>query len=295
MTPPKIALLVFGVLVVGTSAPLVLFADAPPLAIAFWRNVFAAGLLLPLAALRHGPELRGLGGREMGKLVFAGALLALHFATWIPSVRLTTVSASTVLVNMQPVWAAIGGWLLYREAVRGRAVLGIAIALAGAVFISGLDVRTSGHAFLGDVLALVGGIFAGGYLLAGRALRQRISILTYAGVVYGACALLLLPAMLLSGTPFFGYDGATWLALALIALGPQVIGHTTFNYLLKDLDATTVAVAIMGEPVGATLLALFFFGQVPQAWSILGGVLVLAGIYLAVTAQARRQLVAPVE
>jgi drug/metabolite transporter (DMT)-like permease len=295
MTARNAALLALGVVAVSISAPVIRLADAPPLAVAFYRNLFAAALLLPAVAVRHRDEVRALGRADAGGLALAGALLALHFATWIPSVTLTTVAASTVLVTTQSVWAAAGGWLLFGEKVRTRALIGIAVALAGSVVISGADFVLSTRAFAGDLLAVAGAVTAAGYLLTGSRLRRRISLPTYAGIVYAACAVLLLAAIVASGTPLAGFEPKVWLMFGLLAVGPQILGHTVFNYLLREVDPTIVAVAIMGEPVGASLLALLLFGEVPGAAAILGGALVLAGIYVAVTTQARRPVGAPVE
>lgn len=204
MSPRNTALLVLGVFAVSLSAPVIREADAPALAIAFYRNLFAAAVLLPIAMVRTGAEIRSLGRRDVGALMLAGALLALHFATWIPSVTLTTIAASTVLVTTQPVWAAAGGWILFGERIRSAAVVGIVVALAGAVLISGADFAVSARAFAGDLLALAGAITAAGYFLTGGRLRRRISLLTYAGVVYAVCALLLLAMILVSGTPLAG-------------------------------------------------------------------------------------------
>jgi drug/metabolite transporter (DMT)-like permease len=295
MTPRNAALLVLGVLAVSISAPVIRLADAPPLTVAFYRNLFAAAVLVPVVALRHRREVRGLGRGDAGALALAGSLLALHFAAWIPSVTLTTVAASTVLVTTQSVWAAAGSRLLFGERIRGMAVAGIAVALAGSVVISGADFAISGRAFAGDLLALAGAVTGAGYLLVGSRLRRRLSLPTYAGIVYAACAALLLPAILLTGIPLAGFEPKVWLMFGLLALGPQILGHTVFNYLLREVDPTVVAVAIMGEPVGASLLAVLLFGEIPQAAAILGGALILGGIYVAVTAQARRPVAAPVE
>jgi drug/metabolite transporter (DMT)-like permease len=290
-----LALLLVGVVAVSFSAPLIRLSEAPPLAIAFFRNAFAAVLLVPLAWIRHREEMRALTPGDRARLLLAGILLAMHFIAWIPSVTLTTVAASTVLVTSQPVFAAVGGKWLFGEAISGVTVLGIVVALTGAAIISGGDFGASPRAFIGDLLALGGAVFAAGYLLIGRSLRQRLSLLTYAGAVYSVCAVVLVPVMLLSGTAFTGHQPKTWLMFALLAAGPQILGHTTFNFLLRDLDATVIAVAVMGEPVGASLLALFFFGEVPSTLALTGGAMVLLGIYLGLRGQARRPLPAPVE
>jgi drug/metabolite transporter (DMT)-like permease len=290
-----VLLLVLGVLAVSTSAPMIRLAEAPPLAVAFYRNAMAAAVLLPLSFIVHPGELRSVVRRDAAALGLAGALLAVHFAAWIPSVTLTTVAASTVLVTTVPVWAAAGDRLLFGERIPRATVAGIALSLAGAVLISGFDFTVSTEAFLGDVLALLGAVAAAGYFLTGQRLRRRLSLPTYAGAVYGICAVLLFIAALISGTPLVGFDPEVWLLFALMAAGPQILGHTVFNYLLREVDATVVAVAVMGEPVGASLLALALFGEVPPASAIVGGAVVLAGIYVAVTAQSRARLVAPVE
>jgi drug/metabolite transporter (DMT)-like permease len=295
MRPRHVALLVLGVAAVSTSAPLIRLADAPPLAVAFYRNAFATLALLPVVLLGRRRELRGLATGDRWALLLAGSLLAVHFAAWIPSVELTTVAASTVLVTSQAVWAALGGRVLFGERIAGAAVAGIVLALAGAALISGFDVAVSPEAFAGDVLALVGAVTAAGYLLTGRRLRQRLSLPTYAVSVYGVCSVLLLVAMLVTGTPFFGYEPRVWLLFVLMAAGPQLLGHTVFNYLLREVDATVVAVAIMGEPIGASLLALALFGEVPSPSAVVGGLMILAGIYVAVVSQSRGRQVAPVE
>lgn len=295
MSPRNVALLVVGVLAVSFSAPLIRLADAPPIAVALYRNAFAAGILLPLAWIRHRAELRSLSRSDWGLLTVAGAFLALHFMTFIPSVTLTTVAAATVLVSTSAVFAAAGGKVLFGDAARPTTIVGLVIALTGAILISGGDFGASTRAFLGDVLALSGAVLVAGYFLTGRSLRRRLSLLVYTGVVYSVCALLLVPAVLLSGTQFAGYEPKVWLLFGLMALGPQILGHTTFNFLLRDLSATVIAVAVMAEPVGASLLALVLFGEIPSVIDVLGGLMVLAGIYLGIAGESRRSVEAPVE
>jgi drug/metabolite transporter (DMT)-like permease len=295
MSLRSIGLLLVGVVAVSFAAPLIRLADAPPLVVAFYRNLLATAVLLPAAVLFRGDEIRSLDRREIGALTMAGILLAVHFSVWIPSVILTTVAASTILVATTPVWAAVGSWILLGERVRARTAVGIAVALAGAVVISGADVAVSARAFAGDALALAGAVSAAGYLLAGRRLRQRLSLLTYATIVYAVCTAALLAAILVTGTPLAGYSPRSWLMFVLLALGPQILGHTVFNYLLGDLPATVIAVAVMGEPVGATVLALALFGETPSAIAAIGGAFILTGIYVAVSAQSRTAAEAPVE
>jgi drug/metabolite transporter (DMT)-like permease len=281
-----------GVVAVSFSAIFIRLAHAPAMAMAFWRNLIATALIAPVAFVRHGPEFRRLSRREVVVAAASGVLLAAHFATWIPSLQYTTVAASTVLVTAAPVFVAIGSTWLGEPVTRGAAV-GIAIAMAGTLVVSGGDIGISGRAVFGDVLALLGAVFAAGYFLIGRNLRQRLSLLVYVTIVYATCTIVLAVVMVAGGTAFWGYPAATWGLFVLMALLPQILGHTVFNYLLRDLDPTAITVGIMGEPVGASLLALAIFGEVPSWWTAVGGALVLAGIYVAVTAQ--REVPVPVE
>lgn len=296
LSPRLLGLLALGVVSVAFSSILIRIAEAPALAIALYRNVLAAAVLLPIALLRHRDELRSLSRREWGTALLAGALLAAHFALWIPSLSYTTVAASTVLVTTQPAWVALIGRVL-GERVSRRTLLGIGLALGGAVLISGGDFGISARAAYGDLLALGGAIAAAGYFLAGRRLRQRISLTTYTGLAYSTTAVILAVAVAVSGTPFTGFEPEVWGLFLLMALGPQIGGHTVFNYLLGHVEAGTVAVAVTGEPVMASLLALAFFGEVPSWAAVAGGALILAGIAITISAEARGRAaeLAPVE
>lgn len=277
---------------VSFSSIFIRWAHAPALSIAFYRNAMAAAVLLPLALARHREEFWSLSRRQWAVALLAGALLALHFALWIPSLSYTTVAASTVLVTTQPVWVALIGRALGGSVSR-RTVAGIGLSLAGAIAISGLDFTLSRRAAFGDVLALAGAVAAAGYFLAGRSVRAELSLLTYVGIAYTTCAVLLAVAMLGAGRPFAGFEPKTWLLFGLMALVPQILGHTVFNYLLAEVEAGIVAIAVTGEPVGSTLLALAFFTEVPRWTALVGGVLILCGIYVTISAQARRASAVP--
>ncbi|HEX2069676.1 MAG TPA: EamA family transporter [Actinomycetota bacterium] len=283
--PYQIVLLVIGVVAVSFAAIFIRLAEAPALSIAFYRQAMAAALFLPLA-LGRWKELRGLTAAQLGVAVLSGALLALHFATWIASLSFTTVAASVVLVTTSPIFVAAASRVLFGERVGNTTFIGILIGLIGAGIVSGGDFGISRRAATGDLLALAGAITAAGYLLAGRRLRAEMSLLAYVGVVYTTCAVLLLPVAAF-GARLGGFSGETWFMFVLLAVIPQALGHTVFNYLLKDMDASLVAISIMGEPVGSTLLALAFFGEVPPWTAVLGGVLILVGIYVAVTRQPK--------
>lgn len=216
-------------------------------------------------------------------------LLAVHFWSWITSLEYTSVASSTVLVTTNPLWVGLASFLLLRERIGTGTILGLLLSLAGMLMTfaadSGIATPTP-NATLGNVLALVGAVAASGYLLIGRALRARVSLLGYVAVAYGAAALLLCLAALLTGAPLHGHGAYAWLLLLLLALGPQLIGHTTLNWSLRRMSATFVALAILGEPIGSALLAWLILGEGFTPPQLAGFALLLAGIFLAARSEA---------
>lgn len=288
MRNDKILLLILGVVAISWSGPLVRLAtEAEPVAMAFWRTAIATLVLAPFALARHREEIRRLGRRDLIALVISAGLLALHFATWIASIDMTTVASSVLLVNSQPIFVALGSGLI-GERVSGRAWVGIVIAIAGASLVAGGDFGASTRAGMGALLAVAGALAEAGYWMIGRHSRQKMSLITYVVMVYGCCALFLLAAAIIGGTPLTGFRGSTWAALGAIVLGPQLLGHTTFNFLLGKLEAAKVVVAILGEPAGAALIAALLFSEIPRATIIPGALLLIVGI--TVVLAGRRQI-----
>lgn len=288
--PPlgDVALMAVAVAAVSTAAPLIAATAAPALAIAFWRNAMATGLLGPAALLRFRRELRRLSGKGWLLALGAGTMLALHFGSWIPALSLTTVSSSVALVSTQPVWAAVIARVRgYRIPV--RAWLGIAVAVAGVVAVGGIDVTLSARAFLGDLLSLAGGVFGAAYVTLGAEVRRELSTTSYAAVCYLAAAAVLLFASLASGARITGYDQATWLMLAALTVGPQLLGHTLFNRVLRTTSATIVSLAYLLEVPGATVIAALWLGQVPPAGAALAVLLLLAGVAMVVGGRESRR------
>ena len=282
-------MLVLGVTAVSFSAVLVRLGDAPPFAVAFYRCVLAAAVLVPIALIRDLRAFRIFTPRSLGLSLLSGVFLALHFATWIPSLNLTTVAASTVLVTTSPLWVALLGRVI-GERMSRRAVAGVVVALAGTLVITGGGAGVGLRAAGGDLLALGGALFAAAYVMAGRTLRRDLPVLPYVIVVYSACAVCMAGAMAVSHEPFTGYPTRTWLLLAAMTAGPQLLGHTVFNLLLGHLPASVVTISIMAEPVGATVLALILLGEVPALVTLIGGAIVLAGVYVGVTSQTRERV-----
>ncbi len=282
--PPRADLLLMpiGILAVSTSGPLIAAAAAPSLAIALWRNVFALGVIGPYALLRHRDELRGLDRREWRWALGAGLLLALHFATWVPSLGYTTVASATAIVCSQPVWVAlIARWMGHD--VPRRAWVGIAIALSAVVVLTGVDFSLNPRALAGDLLALAGGIFAAGYTVAGGEVRRSVSTTAYTLICYGTCAAALLAACVASGAALVGYDAKTWLQLLALTAGAQLLGHSLFNRVLRTTSATVVSLAILFEVPGAAIIAGLTLGQTPPLAALPAALLLLGGLAIVVS------------
>lgn len=256
----------------------------PSLVIATWRMLFASGLLLPLWWWREREQLTRLGRSDYGLALLAGGMLACHFASWVLSLDLTTIASSTVLVTTSPIWVALASPFFLGEAVPRWVRWGIVCSLCGAVVIAWESSQVGGSAddpLRGNLLALVGAMTAAAYLLIGRKLRQHLPLLTYITIVYTASALILLLWVIATGQKLSGYSFNAYLICFLLALIPQLLGHTSFNYALGFLPAAYVTVTIISEPIGSTILAFLFFQLPPSLGEVIGGSLILLGIFFA--------------
>jgi drug/metabolite transporter (DMT)-like permease len=281
------AALALAVVAVSFSGPLIVYAAAPPLAVAFWRNALAAGALTPVAAATRRRELGTvLRGRAGWLSVLAGLALAAHFGTWVPSVTLTTIAAATALVATQPVWQGLIARAQGRR-LPGRVWLGIALAVAGAAVATGADVTVSARAVLGDLLAFAGAAAGAVYTAAGERVRATTSTTAYTTVCYGVCTLALGLVCLSGQVPLAGWPAAGWLAIAGLVVGPQLLGHSMFSYALRRVPATTVSVLYLLEVPGATLIGWLWLGQLPRPGSWPGLVLLVAGVALVVATRRR--------
>ena len=260
-------------------------ADAPGVVVAAYRMAIAALVIVPLT-------LRGLRRTRLTRAtaiptVWAGALLAVHFATWITSLSFTTVAASVTLVATVPLWMALFSWWFLGRAPSLTTLIGVLVAIAGGATIAFGDAGagTASRPLLGDALALVGAISVTGYLMLGRtAQRAGLGLNAYTGLAYAVAAVLLLPLPAIFGMPYVAYTPETFLWVLALALVPQLIGHTGINHAMKHLDPTMVSTTLLLEPVGAAVLALVLFGEVPSWLTIGGAALLLVGLVLTVRA-----------
>lgn len=288
---PTAAALTVAVLAVSSSAPLIAFAAAPALAIAFWRNSLASLVLTPIAlGPRRAEASRAVRGPAGMFCVLAGVALAAHFATWMPSVQLGSVATATALVATQPVWQ---GLIAAAQGRRPSAAgwMGIGLAVAGAAWATGVDLGVSSQAVFADVLALLGALAAAVYTALGERARTELSTTTYTWICYGTCAVLLLAVCLAFGVDLTGYDGRTWAAILALVAGAQLLGHSMFNYALQRTSATTISMLILLEVPGAAFLAWWWLGQTPRAESLPGLFLLVAGVAVFILGQASFKLI----
>ena len=284
-----------GVAIASTASILIRFAQADGASsslIAAGRLSIAALLVAPLALSRAGSELARLRRRDLLLCAASGALLGVHFWTWTASLEYTSVANSTVLVTTNPVWVAIlSAWLLHEKP--GRAQLGgIALTFGGTLLVFAAQSTATSSApapMLGNSLALLGAVAASGYLLIGRGLRGSISLLTYVWLTYSFAALALIAVALAGGENLTGVSGKAWILIAALAIGPQLLGHTAFNWALRRLSATFVALSILGEPIGSALLAWWLLDEGFVGLQLAGFAALLTGIIVAARAEGERR------
>ncbi|MEA3406856.1 MAG: DMT family transporter [Chloroflexota bacterium] len=275
------AVLGLGVVAVSTGSILIRLTQAPPLVVGTWRLLLAALLLTPWALPSGWREWRQLGRDDLGRLVLVGVALAAHFATWVSSLSYTTVASSVVLVSTNPIFVGLAGHFLLGERLSRRTVLAVAISMLGTIIVSYGDWAFTGQALWGDVLALMGAMGASAYMLLGRAVRRKVSTIAYVWPCYGIAGAILLLLCVFRSHPLLGYDLRTFSCFLLLAVVPQIVGHSSFNWALAHFSPMFITLALLGEPVGATLLAFLVLGEVPPLSTLAGGVCILVGIYFA--------------
>lgn len=284
-----VLVLIVALLGISTSGPLARLSAAPPLAIATWRLGFSLLIVaVPLLLTGSWRQWRTLHKKDIAIALAAGAFLAVHFWSWIASLGMTTVAASVLLVNLHPVAMIAGSALWLGERPTRRQLIGTAIGLAGAVVIAGGDLAASvttvsRRVVMGDALALLGALTVSFYYLSARRLRAKLDVWPYVALVYGSCFVVLLACSALTGVQLAPQPPRELTIFALIAIGPMLLGHTGFNWALKHVPAPTVSLVMLGEPVGATLIAMAVpaIREVPSARTLVGGAVILAGIIIA--------------
>ncbi len=274
--------LAIAVTAISWASILILLSGAQPIAVAFWRTAIAAAALSPLLVIEKRNNSYAPSTKEAVLMVISGIALATHFMTWIESLYLTTVAASTTLVSTYPIFTLVMGRLI-NEGIGKRSIVGALTAFMGVVLITVPEFYVNMKALIGDLLALAGAMSGAVYFLIGRFIRVKASLAMYTVPVYGVSAATTLIVGLIMHTRFWPYPPYTWFYILMIVLGPMLLGHTLLNYSLKYSRAITVTTSTLGEPIGASLLALVIFHQVPSALTIVGIAVTLLGIYLVIS------------
>jgi len=278
---PTYVILACGILAISTGAIFARLADAPALVTAAYRVGLASLILVPLACIKGWDELRHLTLKDLGGVTLSGFFLALHFATWISSLKYTSIANSVVLVNMSPLWVGLLAPLVLKEKVRRATMVGILLSVTGCLIIGSSDLVAGSQTIWGDFLAVIGGLCLAGYLMAGKQVRSRLSLLSYVAMCYGSAAFVLWLLVLAMGLQIYGFTYQTQAAFWGMAIVSQVIGHSCYNWALRYCSTSLVALSLLGEPVVSTLLAFILFNEGLTLLKFCGGFMILVGIYLA--------------
>jgi drug/metabolite transporter (DMT)-like permease len=308
ITSPYLGLLM-GIAAVSTASLLIRLAqvEAPSFVIAAGRLTIASLIIGLFAWSSLRVELPKQSRRTMLLLVLAGLFLGLHFATWITSLEYTTVASSVVIVTTAPLWVAIFSPIILKEKINSWIVIGLIVSLAGSVivglnsacsFTSGQLVCqpffaiTSGRMFIGNILALLGAFLSAGYLIVGRSTRNSLSLSSYTFTVYSVAAIVLILLVIITGQKITGFSSKTYLFIFALAVIPQLIGHSSFNWALKYLSAAVVSIALLGEPIGTVILSFLFLKESPTILEIVGGLFILCGIIISLKNRSNQHVMA---
>lgn len=275
---PVPLLILVGIVAISFSAIFVKWSQAPVSAVATNRLLLTCLLMAPWL-WKHRREWRSLSAPTAVRLGLSGAMLGLHFLLWMESLRYTTVASSTALLTLEPIFVMLGSLLAFRQRTAAGAVIGMVIAIAGAALIGWGDFRFSGPALKGDILSVLGAIAMAISILLGKSLRDHVSAFVYSFAVFLAAAVVLAVYSASLGVPLFAYDANEWGIFLLLALVPTLLGHYVFNLLLKYMRATSVSMTVLGEPLGATLLAFALLGETVTAVQTAAGAVLLLGVW----------------
>ena len=281
--------IVIAIFAVSTSAIFVkLISDAPAGMIAFYRLFLAVILMAPIVFFKYKSEFKNISKKDWMLAAISGVFLSLHFILWFESLNYTSVASSVVLVTLQPLFAFIGTYVFFGERFSIAAIISMLITLFGSFIIGWGDLQISGLALLGDILALLGAITVTVYFLLGQKLRRSLSLMTYTFIVYGSSALTLLLYNIVLGNNFFQFTPNTWGWFFALAIIPTFFGHSLLNWALKWVSTSTISMAIVFEPIGASILAYIILKE-HVTWSQwLGGTIVIFGLFLFIVSTTRK-------
>ncbi len=284
-TPSKYIVLI-GTFFTSLSSIIIRYSDAPALVISAYRMLFTSLMLLIPVIINSRSEFKKISKKEYGLCAVSGIFLALHFASWITSIKMTTIANSTILVSCSPIFVALANYFITKEKLSRKMYIGISLSLAGTIIIAlGSSGDAAGSTMLGNILAFLGAIFIAFYLVIGGIVRKNISAGVYVFIVYTSSSLVLFFMCMVSKTPIYPYAPREFLLFAALAFFCSILGHTLYNYMIKYVSSTLISVSTLSEPIFASILALFIFNEMPSIYTLSGGIIIIYGIFYYLTAQ----------
>lgn len=270
---------IIGVVFVSFASILIRLSNAPSLIIATYRLAITTLLVLPSFMMKGKGRISSLDRKSLLLCMLSGVFLAFHFATWITSIKYTSIASSTILVNTHSVFVVLATYLVLKDKVSKKALLSMGITVAGSIIIASGDFGVGTNVFYGDVLAVMGALFVAGYMTIGRLLRQKMSATVYTFIVYLSCTVTLLLLDTVTSTPLYPYAVREWLIFAGLAVCCTILGHSIFSWSLAYVKPTFLSTAVLGEPVFASIWAILLFREIPSIWQLIGSAVILYGIY----------------
>ena len=280
MKKPSKYWILAGTFFTSVSSIIIRFSEAPALAMAAYRMLFTIVMIAIPVLMNNRNEFKTLNKKSYILCVLSGVFLAFHYAFWMQSIQMTTIANSTVLVSSSPIFVAIFNYFLLKEKFNKRMIFGISASMSGTIIIAmGSSGGAQSSMMLGNLFAFLGAIFVAGYLIIGGIVRKNVSAGVYVFIVYSVSAIILFFMNFITGTPIYPYAPKEFMLFFLLAFCSSILGHTVYNYLVKYYSSTLISVSTLSEPIYASILAMIIFREIPSVHTIIGGIIVIAGIY----------------
>ena len=281
MKKPSKYWILAGTFFTSVSSIIIRFSEAPALVISAYRMLFTCMMLFLPVYLKNRSEFKNLHKKALAMCITSGVFLALHFASWIQSIQMTTIANSTILVSCSPIFVAAINYFVLKEKINNKMIVGIAMSLVGTIIIGmGSSQGNESSMMLGNILAFMGAIFVAGYLVIGGAVRRTVSAGVYVFIVYSVSAIVLFIMCFATGTPVYPYPVKEYALFFLLSFFSSILGHTAYNYLMKYYSSTLISLSTLMEPIFASLMAMMIFKEIPSLYTVLGGIIIIVGIYL---------------
>lgn len=285
---PSKYIVLAGTFFTSLSSIIIRFSEAPALVISAYRMLFTSLMLLIPVVINNRSEFKKITKKEYMLCTVSGIFLAFHFASWISSIKMTTVANSTILVSCSPIFVALANYFISKEKLGRKMAVGISMSLAGTIIIAmGSSKEAASNMMLGNILAFLGAIFVAGYLVIGGIARKNLSAGIYVFIVYSVSTAVLFIMCIISETPIYPYSSKEFLLFIALAFFCSILGHTVYNYMVKYVSSTMISVSTLSEPIFASVLALLIFREIPSIYTLIGGMIIIAGIFYYLVSQTK--------